>query len=122
MTDIKIKTHTISTYETTDGRTFDDRFEATEWQLALEELKHIPMLDDNLKPTTVPEAVYCVCLKTYPQLRAFVLWQDYHGVWANQIKELGYWYYDDNKHSYINLIAERDKLINIIDTLTAFGK
>lgn len=118
----KVITHTVQTYETTDGRIFEDCFEATEWQLALEELKHIPMLDDNLRPTTVPEAVYCVYIKTYPQLKAFALWQDYHGVWHNDIKELGYWYYDDDKHHYINVTTEQNKLTNIIDTLTTFGK
>ncbi len=39
MTEVKIKTHTTYTYETSDGREFDLAEEAQEWQEHLENLK-----------------------------------------------------------------------------------
>ena len=41
MADIKIKTHTTYTYETTDGREFDIAKEAEQWQEYLEIMKNI---------------------------------------------------------------------------------
>ena len=121
MADIKIKTHTTYTYETTDGREFDDQQEATEWQLALDDIKGITMLDHKFCNTTEISSAYYVHIKTLSQLKSFEVIQKYEGMSAH-IDALGYWYYDDDTDQYISVRKEMDRLQSIIETLDVFGK
>jgi hypothetical protein len=121
MTDIKIKTHTTYTYETTDGREFDDHQEAVDWQLALEDIKTITMLDNKFCNTHEVTSAYYVHIKTLSQLKAFEAMQNYEGMCAH-IDALGYWYYDDNTDQYVSVRKEMDRLQSIIETLDVLGK
>lgn len=121
MADIKIKTHTTYTYETTDGREFDDHQKAIDWQLAIDDLKTIFMLDHNFKLTPRTDEAFYVHIKTYPQLKAFEAMQAYEG-FAAHITDLGYWYYDECADDYINVKKEMDRLQSIIESLDVLGK
>jgi thermostable 8-oxoguanine DNA glycosylase len=121
MAEVKIKTHTTYTYETTDGREFEDQQEATEWQLALDDIKSITMLDHRFCNTTEVSSAYYVHIKTLSQLKAFEAIQKYEGMSAH-IDSLGYWYYDENTDRYVSVRKEMDRLQSIIETLDVFGK
>ena len=121
MADIKVKTHTTYTYETTDGREFDIAEEANEWQEQLEALKSIIMLDSKFQNTTDHTEAFYVHIKTWEQQEAFEALQAYEGMGAH-ITEPGYWYYDDCTDSYVDVVKERDRLQSIIETLDIFGK
>ena len=121
MADIKIKTHTTYTYETTDGREFDLAEEAEQWQEYLDTLKKITMLDCRFNATDdICSAIY-VRIKSHDQLDAFEAMQSYEGMGAH-ISEPGYWYYDDDTDSYVDAVKERDRLQSIIETLDVFRK
>jgi hypothetical protein len=120
MSDIKIKTHTTYTYETTDGREFDDAQEAQEWQEHLELSKNITMLDSKFQNTTDHTEAFYVHIKTWQQ-EAFEAMQVYEGMVAH-IPKPGYWYYDDCTDSYVDAVKERDRLQSIIETLDLFRK
>lgn len=121
MADIKIKTHTTYTYETTDGREFDIAEEAGEWQKALEVIKRVTMLDNKFKPTSDISSAFFVRIKNNTELDAFEAMQVYEGMCAH-ISKPGYWYYDDCTDSYVDAIKERDRLQSIIETLDVLGK
>lgn len=121
MADIKIKTYTTYTYETTDGREFDDKQEALEWQLALEDFKTITILDSKFCNTHEVTSAYYVHIKTLPQLKAFQMMQEYEGLYG-KIDALGYWYYDNNTDQYVSVRKEMDRLQSIIETLDVLGK
>ena len=119
MADIKIKTHTTYTYETTDGREFDDANEAKEWQGHLEVFNRITMLDSKFQNTTDNSEAFYVHIKTWEQQEAFGARQAYEGMGAH-IPKPGYWYYDDCTDSYVDVVKERDRLQSIIETLDLF--
>jgi hypothetical protein len=121
MAELKIKTHTNYTYETSDGREFDDAKEAQEWQEYLELSKTITMLDSKLNNTTDHTEAFYVHIKTWQQQEAFEALQAYEGMGAH-IPEPGYWYYDDCIDSYVDAVKERDRLQSIIETLDVLGK
>lgn len=121
MTELKIKTNTTYTYETSDGREFDDPNEAHEWQQVLEEIKGITMLDSKFKTTADHTEAFYVHIKTWPQQEAFEALQLYEGM-GSHIQEPGYWYYDDCTDSYVDAVKERDRMQSIIETLDVFGK
>lgn len=121
MPDIKIKTRTTYTYETTDGREFDDKQEATEWQLALNDIKSIAMLDHKFQKTTDHTEAFYVYIKTLSQLKAFEALQEYEGMCA-RIDALGYWYYDEHTDQYVSVRKEMDRLQSIIESLDVLGK
>lgn len=112
MSELKITTHTVYTYETSDGREFDNPQEAQEWQQALEDLNGITMLDSNFKLTTQVTEAFYVHIKTQAQLDAFALVQEYEGACA-PIEERGCWYYDECTDSYVNLEKEINRLKDI---------
>jgi hypothetical protein len=120
MAELKIKTHTTYTYETSDGREFDDAGEAQEWQQALEDIKSITMLDNKFNLTSETSSAYFVHIKTYFQLKAFELVQAYEG-FATHIPDLGYWYYDEVADEYISVDKEIERLKEIKQRLNAFG-
>jgi len=121
MSKLKVKTHTTYTYETSDGRAFEDRSEAQAWQDHLENITGAVMLDRNFCNTTrVDEAMY-VHIKTEAQLKAFEALNAYEGLCA-KIAAIGYWYYDERTDTYISVSAEMDKLQSIIETLDVLGR
>lgn len=119
--DILVKTHTTYTYETTDGREFDDPNEARNWQEYLEAIKTITMLDSKFQKTANQTEAFCVHIKTWTQQEAFETMQAYEGIEA-RIPEPGYWYYDDCTDQYVDAVKERDRLQSIIETLDVLGK
>jgi hypothetical protein len=112
MSELKIKTHTTYTYETSDGREFDDADEAQEWQQALEDIKSITMLDDKFNPTTETASAFYVHIKNHSQLKAFELMQTYEG-FATHIPDRGCWYYDDVADDFVNIEKEINRLKDI---------
>lgn len=121
MSKLKIKTHTTYTYETADGREFDDDKEAQEWQDHLDNITGATMLDNKFCNTTrVDEAMY-VHIKTEAQLKAFAALNAYEGMYA-KIDAIGYWYYDEHADKYVSVNKEMDRLQSIIETLDVFGK
>ena len=121
MADIKIKTHTTYTYETTDGREFDLAEEAEEWQGHLEAIKDITMLDSRFRPTANLDEAFYIHIKTNTQLDAFDAIQTYEGGTA-PILEVGYWYYDDCTDSYVNVDKELNTLKEIKQQLNLFRR
>ena len=118
---VRVKTHTVCTYETTDGREFDDANEAHEWQEHLEVLKGITMLNSKFQNTADHTEAFFVHIKTWKQQEAFEALQVYEGMGAH-IPEPGHWYYDDCTDSYVDAVKERDRLQSIIETLDVLGK
>lgn len=110
MAELKIINH--PTYETTDGREFDDLQEAQDWQQALEDLKGITMLDSQFKLTTDVTSAFYVHIKNHAQLRAFEAMSDYEGLCA-KVPDLGCWYYDEHTDTFVNLEAEINRLKDI---------
>ena len=121
MTDIKIKTHTTYTYETSDGREFNVVEEAEEWQEHLESIKSVVMLDSKFRRTDRTDEAYYVHIKTQAQLNAFEALQAYEGL-AGHVTGLGYWYYDDCSDEFIDVKKEMDRLQSIIESLDVLGK
>ena len=112
MSELKIITHTTYTYETSDGREFDDELEAKEWQRIIEDIKGITMLDSGFNPTTEVDSAFYVRIKTYSQFKAFEAMQAYEGLSA-QIHDLGCYYYDDRTDCFVNLEEEIKRLQDI---------
>ena len=117
MANFNIKT--ITTYETSDGREFDDIQEAQDWQAALENIKDVIMLDDTFKSTTEVDEAFFVNIKTLEELKAFELIREEEGLWA-QIPDLGFWYYDSHFDEYKNIDKEisrlqdmKEKILNV---------
>ena len=121
MADIKIKTRTTYTYETSDGREFDIAKEAEEWQEHLEVFNGITMLNDKFQNTADNSEAYYVHIKTWKQQEAFEAIQLYEGMGAH-IPAPGYWYYDDCTDSYVDVVKERDRLQSIIESLDVLGR
>lgn len=121
MAELKVKTHTTYTYETTDGREFDDRQEAEKWQDHLENIKGVVMLSNRFCNTTRVDEAFYVRIKTPAQLEAFKAFNAYEGSQAD-IDAIGYWYYDDDADTYISVQKEMDRLQSIIESLDVLGK
>jgi hypothetical protein len=118
MTELKVKTHTVYTYETSDGREFDDKPEAEFWQKSLNVFNTIPMLDSDFKPTKQADLADYIHIKTWEQLEAFSTIQIYEGIDA-RIEQPGYYYYDGYLDKYINIDIELKKLQDIIKSVNA---
>ena len=71
MKELKIVKHTTYTYETSDGREFDDENEAKEWQEKLSVIENVCMLDSNFRPTKETDSVFYVHTKTKEETEAF---------------------------------------------------
>lgn len=107
MAELKIKTN--YTYETSDGREFDDANEAQEWQQALEDIKGVVMLDSGFNPTSESGATFYVHINNPAELKAFNLVQDYEGLCALP-SYVGYWYYDEITDSFVDIDKEIERL------------
>ena len=116
MADIKIKTHTIYTYETSDGREFDLADEAEEWQEHLENIKKVIMLDCEFNPTVHTDEAYYIHITIQDQLEAFEAMQAYEGL-AAHVTSLGYWFYDECADDYINVEQEITRLQKVIKAI-----
>ena len=121
MADLKIITHTIYTYETTDGRDFDSKLEAEKWQKALDNTDNITMLDSKFNLTTEVEMAYHVFVKDQEQVDAFNVKQEDLGI-ASIIQEPGYYYYDEVSDEYMNIDREIERLLEIKAKLANIGK
>lgn len=116
MSELKITTHTTYTYETSDGREFDNEAEALEWQKILETFNSISMLDHQFKPTLIPSAVYYLHIKNQEQLKAFDAVQEYDGYGAVP-KELGHFCYDEISDEFIQIEDKVAQLLDIVRVL-----
>lgn len=118
---LKIITHTTYTYETSDGREFDDKNEAKNWQKILSSLEPVQMLSSNYKPTKEIESAYYVCVETIEQVEAFNMMSGYLGMYA-RIREVGYYRYDEKIDDFVNVESEIESLQHIIKMLDAEGE
>lgn len=121
MTDLKIITHTTYTYETSDGRTFDNKSEAEAWQKALDNSDKIIMLDSKFNLTGEVEMAYFLFVRDQEQVDAFNTKQEDIGI-ASIVPAPGYYYYDEVPDEYINVDSEIDKLLDIKSRLDSFVK
>lgn len=122
MNNIKVNERviTISSYETSDGRVFDDKEEAIEWQNALDNFKTIMMLTHKfIKTDCVNEAFY-VAVMTDEQVKAFNLIQSYEGYAdSNMITQPGYYCYWEDKEEYISVDKAMEFFRGVIDKLNS---
>ena len=121
MSDIKITKHTIVTYETSDGKEFDCKKEAMEWQKHLCNIEDICMLDNNYKPTKNLDSAFFVYAKTTEQAEAFNAIQADTGYIAG-LPSAGFYRYDEIADEYIEIKSEIEKLQHYIDVLKGCAK
>ena len=116
MNELKIIKHATYTYETSDGREFDDEIEAKEWQNQLLAIKNACMLDSKFRPTKEIDSVFYIHAKTKEQVEAFNSMQEYLGICA-RIDGVGYYRYDEISDSFVNVELQIKELQSIIDKL-----
>lgn len=116
MAELKVKKHTTYTYETSDGREFDDKLEAENWQKQLSEIENVCMLDMSFKPTKDTDVAFYIHTKTKEQTEAFNSMQEDLGFCA-RIDGVGYYRYDEISDSFVNIELQIKHLQNIIDKL-----
>ena len=121
MNEVKVKKHTSYTYETSDGREFEDKEEAMEWQKHLCNLGDMCLLDHTFKPTNEVESALYVHAKTAEQAEAFNAWQEYMG-FCSGLQGAGFYRYDEVSDNYIEIESEIEKLQRIIDVLKGGGE
>lgn len=109
MKELKIIKHTTYTYETSDGREFDDEKEAKLWQNHLNHLNDVYMLNAEYEDVDDVESAIYVYAQNQEQVDAFNAMQKYIGV-AASIDGVGYWRYDDRFDEYFNIDDEIGKL------------
>lgn len=64
MKELTVVTHVTYTYETSDGREFEDECEARQWESQLSLLDDVIMLDFQYEPIKDSESAYAVLTKT----------------------------------------------------------
>lgn len=116
MKDLKIVEHIVYTYETADGRNFDDKSEAEEWQEKLSIFEDICMLDYEFEPTKNVESTFYVFAKTKEQVEAFNSVSERSGV-RPRIDDVGYYHYDERSNDFVNIELKINILQNMIDKL-----
>lgn len=118
MAELKVKKHTTYTYETSDGREFDDKKEATEWQKHLCNIKDICLLDSDFKSADIyRDAVIYVYAKTIEQANSFnAIMHEYFGYGA-KLPSTGFFRYDEISDEYVDVESEIEGLQHIIDKL-----
>lgn len=117
MEDIKIKKTVTYKYYTSDDNEFDDEAEAKEWQTHLNAMEHITMLDNKFRPTTTPESAFYVHIKNDDEVKSYSALQEYFGLCA-EITKPGYYRYDDYRDVFVDVDAEIQSLIHILQQLT----
>ena len=121
MAELKVKKHTTYTYETSDGREFDDEHEAMEWQGHLSQFENVRALNYYFEPTDDVDSAIYVHAETIEQAEAFNAMQTDLGICAN-IQGTGYWRYDDISDSFIDVEEEIRNRQHIIDMLNGGGE
>lgn len=121
MNDVKIKRYTTYLYETSDGREFDDKKEATEWQKHINNIEDMCWLDFEFEPTGDIDCAIYVYAKTSEQADAFNAMQTYMGMSCN-LPSAGFFRYDDIADEYVEVESEIEKLQHIIDMLKGGGE
>ena len=117
MEKLKVITHTVHTYETSDGKVFDDKKEAVNWQKKLVLFEDICMLNSNEQPTKEVDKAIFVRIDTMEQAEVFNdMLQDVS--YCSSIPDTGFWVYDDISDSYINVKEELNKFQHIINILS----
>lgn len=112
MSDLKIITHTSYTYETSDGREFDDLDEAGAWQKVLDSTSQLIMLTNRFKPTRDPECCFNLYVANSDLVETFNALQDNLGL-AARISAPGYYYYDEVSDEFINIDKEIERLLEV---------
>lgn len=112
MAKVKVKKHINYTYETTDGRSFNDDKKAHLWQKVLDNIDETIMFNDNFTRTKNVDEAFYVHIKNQDQLEAFAAKQQDEGLFGT-ISEIGYWYYNENLEEYINIDSEITRLMDI---------
>ena len=120
MENLKIITHTVYTYETTDGRQFDNEAKAREWQEYLDLYDGIYMLDYQLSPTKDIELAYYVRIDTYEQAKAFNMVQ-HNLCYTISVPYPGYFRYDEVSGDFVDLKSEINEKQSFIDALDNGG-
>jgi hypothetical protein len=121
MADLKIITHTSYTYETSDGREFDNKLDAVQCQAALDNIERINMLSSKFERTFDLDRCYYIHLKDEAQVATFNLMENDSG-FAARISEPGYYYYDEVSDEYINVDEEIARLSSIKQRLDSLVK
>lgn len=105
-----IKTYSI--YKTSDGRIFDDKTEANDWESLLGNFTNVVMLDKDFNKITdynTDKAIY-VYIKTTDAINAFNKIQKYRGNCSVGSIVNRWHYYDVDKHKYIDIFYEMTRL------------
>lgn len=116
-TKLRITEHITYTYETSDGREFEDEAEAEEWQGYLDIFDGICMLDYNLSPTKDIELAYYARIDTEEQVKAFNMVQK-NLCYCIHIPYPGYFRYDETSSEFVDIkseIAEKQSFIDALD-------
>ena len=121
MNDVKTKRHTTYTYETSDGREFDDKKEAMEWQKLINTIEDMKLLDSEFEPTVEIDRAIYVYAKTSEQADAFNVMQTDMGM-SCDLPSAGFFRYDDIANKYVEVESEIEKLQHIIDMLKGGGE
>ena len=121
MADLKIITHTTYTYETSDGREFENKFEAEKWQKALDNIERINMMSSKFERTFDLECCYYLHLKDETQVDTFNIMENDSGFEA-RVYEPGYYYYDEVSDEYMNVDKEIERLLSIKQKLDGLTK
>ena len=105
-----IKTYSI--YKTSDGRIFDDKTEANDWESLLGNFTNVVMLDKDFNKITdynTDKAIY-VYIKTTDAINAFNKIQKHRGNCTVRTTVNTWHYYDKDQHCYIDIAYEIGKL------------
>lgn len=121
MKELKIIKHTTYTYETSDGREFDDENEAKAWQKHLSALENVCMLNCEYEPTKEIDSVCYVYVERKEQEEAFNAMQEYFE-YSARLHGVGYYRYDNISDEFVNVESEIKELQHIIDKLKGGDK
>ena len=118
MAELKVKKRIEYTYETADGREFEDKDEAMEWQKHICNIEDIILLDSDFKPADIyRDAVIYIYAKTIEQANSFnTIIHEYFGYSAT-LPSTGFFRYDEISDEYVDVEIEIEKLQQIIDKL-----
>ncbi len=118
MSEIKVKKIITHTYETSDGREFDNKKEAMEWQKHLCNIEDMCLLDSEYKSADIfRDSVIYIYAKTIEQANSFnAITNEYFGYGA-KLQSTGFFRYDEIADEYVEVENEIEKLQNIIAKL-----